>query len=180
MQTKIMEMGQPPPVQKDEPAMWVKSRQFTGRIVTVTNDKVFSEPVYNYTDQFPYVWDEISIPLHFTDDRDRAEAVMLSAARRHALSDSKLGETEVNRLESRYGIRIGEIDARLYVRIADGWPELTVRFLAPDHGVREIKDAVTREILAEFDKAGIEIASSSYEITAVPPIQIAKGRHEKV
>ncbi|URD61658.1 hypothetical protein M8312_03865 [Sphingomonas sp. KRR8] len=41
-----------------QPAMWVKSRQFTGRIVTVTNDKIFDEPVYNYTDQFAYVWEE--------------------------------------------------------------------------------------------------------------------------
>src|SRR5581483_1169975 len=28
MQTKIMEMGQPPPAQSDAPAMWVHSRQF--------------------------------------------------------------------------------------------------------------------------------------------------------
>ncbi len=42
MQTKIMEMGQPPAVTSDEPAMWVHSRQFTGRIVTVSNDKIYS------------------------------------------------------------------------------------------------------------------------------------------
>jgi hypothetical protein len=33
--------------------MWVRSRQFTGRIVTVTNDKVFDEPVFNYTRGLP-------------------------------------------------------------------------------------------------------------------------------
>jgi small-conductance mechanosensitive channel len=54
-QTKIMEMGQPPAVQGADPAMWVQSRQFTGRIVTVTNDKVFDEPVYNYTREFPFI-----------------------------------------------------------------------------------------------------------------------------
>src|SRR4051812_12649263 len=43
MQTKIMEMGQPPPVQTDDPAMWVKSRQYTGRIVSVSNAKIFDE-----------------------------------------------------------------------------------------------------------------------------------------
>ena len=36
IQTTIMEMGQPPSVQGADPAMWVKSRQFTGRIVTVS------------------------------------------------------------------------------------------------------------------------------------------------
>ena len=60
MQTRIMEMGQPPKVERNtDPAMWVRSRQFTGRIVTVTNDKIFDEPVYNYTREFPYIWEEI-------------------------------------------------------------------------------------------------------------------------
>jgi small-conductance mechanosensitive channel len=33
IQTTIMEMGQPPSVQGADPAMWVKSRQFTGRMI---------------------------------------------------------------------------------------------------------------------------------------------------
>ncbi|HZT58686.1 MAG TPA: mechanosensitive ion channel domain-containing protein, partial [Pyrinomonadaceae bacterium] len=44
IQTTIMEMGEPPPVQPAEPPVWVKSRQYTGRIVTVTNDKIFEQP----------------------------------------------------------------------------------------------------------------------------------------
>ena len=39
MQTKVMEMGQPPAVQGADPAVWVRSRQFTGRIVTVTTTR---------------------------------------------------------------------------------------------------------------------------------------------
>ena len=34
--------------------MWVQSRQHTGRIVTVANSKIFDEPVYNYTRNFPF------------------------------------------------------------------------------------------------------------------------------
>src|SRR5205809_23593 len=57
MQTRIMEMGQSLKEQGDAPSMWIRSRQFTGRIVTVTNDKVFDDAVYNYTHDFPYIWD---------------------------------------------------------------------------------------------------------------------------
>jgi small-conductance mechanosensitive channel len=73
MQTTILEMGQPPPVQSDSPAMWVRSRQYTGRIVTVSNSKVFDEPVYNYTREFPFIWDEIVLPIRYQDDRARIE-----------------------------------------------------------------------------------------------------------
>ena len=69
LQTTIMEMGQPPAVQEADPAMWVHSRQYTGRIVTVTNAKIFDEPVYNYTRDFPYIWEEIRLPIPYTADR---------------------------------------------------------------------------------------------------------------
>lgn len=178
MQTKIMEMGQPPPVQKDEPAMWVKSRQFTGRIVTVTNDKIFSEPVYNYTDQFPYVWDEITIPIHYHADRARAERILLDAGHSEAVTCASLGKDEVLRLERRYGIAVKDIEPRVYWQIGDDWLELTVRFLSADHGTRDIKDAMTRQILARFGDAEISIASTSYEITALPTLKVEQVRQE--
>src|SRR5436305_7996899 len=48
----------------------VKARQYTGRIVTVTNARIFDEPVYNYTREFPYIWDEITLPVSYKDDRE--------------------------------------------------------------------------------------------------------------
>ena len=140
--------------------MWVRSRQFTGRIVTVTNDKVFDEPVYNYTHDFPYIWDEISLPIRYQDDRAKAEQILLEAARRHALSPRRRSaRTRSKRLEERFGIEVGEIDPQTFWRITDNWLEITVRFLAPDHGIRRIKDQMSRDILAGLDKAKIGIAS---------------------
>ena len=178
MQTQIMEMGQPPQVNPGtDPAMWVHSRQFTGRIVTVTNDKVFDEPVYNYTHEFPYIWEEMRLPIRYQDDRATAEKILLDAACRHALTCDQMGKDEVSRIDERFGIEIGEIDPRVYWRITDNWLELTVRFLAPDHGIRAMKDAMSREIMDELDKAKIGIASGTYAIVEVPPIRIepAKG-----
>src|SRR5436190_3059095 len=45
LQTRILEMGQPPEVnEQEEPGMWVRDRQYSGRVATVTNDKIFEEP----------------------------------------------------------------------------------------------------------------------------------------
>ena len=43
---------------------------------------------------------------------------------------------------------------------------------APDRGIREIKDAMYRDILARFKEAGIAVASSTYDIVGFPPIRI--------
>src|SRR5690348_13342383 len=103
MQTRIMEMGQSPREETDSKS-WVRSRQFTGRIVTVTNDKVFDEPVFNYTHEFAYIWDEISIPVRYSSDYAAAEKCILAAASKHAMTRQKIGHEEVKRLEDRFGI----------------------------------------------------------------------------
>ena len=176
MQTRIMEMGQSPKEQSDAPSMWIRSRQFTGRIVTVTNDKVFDEPVYNYTRDFPYLWDEINLPIKYGDDGARAEQVLLDAARRHALTREKVGDEEVERLKDRFGIDVGDIDPRVYWRLTDNWLELTIRFLGPDRGMRQIKDAMSREILTGLDEAKIEIASGTYAIVEIPPLRLETAK----
>jgi small-conductance mechanosensitive channel len=65
LQTVIMEMGQPPEVQSADPAMWVQARQYSARLVTVTNAKIFDEPVYNDAKDFPFLWEDASAYLLF-------------------------------------------------------------------------------------------------------------------
>jgi len=176
MQTRIMEMGQSPKEQSDAPSMWIRSRQFTGRIVTVTNDKVFNEPVYNYTHEFPYIWDEINLPVRYQDDHAKAEAILQEAATRHAVTRDKIGNDEVKRLEQEFGIGNGDIGPQTYWRITDNWLEITVRFLVSDHGGRDVKDRMSRDILKALQEAKIEIASGTYAIVEVPPIKVESVR----
>jgi hypothetical protein len=46
--------------------------------------------------------------------------------------------------------------------------ERSVRFITEDHGIRNLKDAMSREILDEFDRAKISIASATYEVLGLP------------
>jgi small-conductance mechanosensitive channel len=170
MQTRIMEMGESAKEQGDQPSMWVKSRQFTGRIVTVTNDKVFDCPVYNYTHEFPYIWDEINLPVRFQADHSKVETILLEAAQKHALNEEGVGSDEMKRLEERFGIEIGEINPTVFWRITHNWLEITVRFLAPDHGVRTIKDRMSRDILAALGPADFVIASERQEQVTGPTL----------
>ncbi|HEX8523673.1 MAG TPA: mechanosensitive ion channel domain-containing protein [Tepidisphaeraceae bacterium] len=173
MQTRIMEMGQPPAVEgQTDPGMWVLARQYTGRIVTITNDKIFDEPVYNYTKEFPFIWEEMRIPISYKDDRTRAEQILLDAATRHTIKIAEMSEDAIHEMERRYVMRRADIQPRVFWRITDNWLELTVRFVARDHGVRGIKDAMSRDILGAFDEAGIGIASATFDIVGIPPIHM--------
>jgi len=173
MQTTVMEMGEPPSVQDAPPATWVQARQYTGRLVRVTNDKIFDAPVYNYTRVFPFFWEEIHLPIKYSDDRNVVEQLLLDAARKHTAPYIDEATTAARALRDGYTLP-EEIDLgpSVYYRLTDNWLELTIRFVVPERGVRGIKDAISREILRGLDASHIGLASGTYEIVGFPPVRV--------
>ena len=179
IQTVIMEMGEPPAVQSEDPGMWVQSRQYSGRIVTISNAEIFEKPVYNYTRDFPYIWEEMHVPVSYKDDHRRAEQIMLDSVLRHTTEIANMAQPELERLKKHFFIQAADIPPKVFLRITDNWIELAVRFLCPTHDVRELKNKISRDILAGFEEAGIEVASSTYDIVGLPPIRIENAEAER-
>ncbi|MCB0950662.1 MAG: mechanosensitive ion channel [Mycobacterium sp.] len=179
LKTTIMEMGQPPSVAETHPAVWVNSRQYTGRIVTVTNGVIFDEPVYNYTREFPYLWEEIVLPITYRDDRHEVERILLAAAREHAVVDDPDAEAALARMQSRFALSDASLTPAVYWRITDNWLEVSLRFVVRHRGVRVVKDRMSRDILAGLDAAGIGIASATYDIVGIPGLQLEKNRDDR-
>jgi small-conductance mechanosensitive channel len=173
-QTTIMEMGQPPAVQGADPAMWIQSREYTGRVVTVTNAKMFDEPVFNYTHEFPYIWEELTVPIAYGANRQRAEHILLQAAAKHTVTIEQMSADALQEIQRRYVLKPADLHSKVYYRLTDNWLELTLRFIVMDHGVRAIKDALSRDILAELDQAGIAVASATLQIVGLPAVQIVQ------
>ena len=164
LQTTIMEMGQPPSVQGADPAMWVKARQFTGRIVTVTNDKIFESPVYNYSRDFPFIWEEMTVPLKYTVDRSLVEKIILKTVKKHTEEPLQKAIPLLETIAVKYGIIGDDMLPKVYYRLTSNWLELTVRFIIDVHGIRDVKDLISRDLVDDFEKNGIEVASTTFEI----------------
>ena len=171
LQTVIMEMGQPAEGDAGDQA-WVQARQYTGRIVRVTNAVIFDTPVYNYTREFPYIWEEMRLPIPYTADRNRAEQILLEAARKHTTQIAELGDQAIKELERRYVLKRSDLDPQIYWRLTDNWVEMTVRFLVHDSGIRSVKSAMSRDIIKELDNAKIGIASGTYDVVGMPPLNV--------
>lgn len=171
LHTVIMEMGQPAEGDNTDP-MWVQARQYTGRIVRVTNGVIFDEPIYNYTREFPYIWEEIHIPIPYDANRQRAEQILLDTARKHTAKMAEMSAEALRALESRYLMKRSDLEPQVFWRLTDNWLEMTVRFIVPDSGIRQVKSNMSRDIIAGLDHAGIGIASGTYQVVGFPPVQV--------
>lgn len=69
MYTELQEFGK-----------WMKGDTFTGRIVTIPNGAVVDGPTFNYTRDFPFVWDEVEVMVTYESDIAVAKTHMISAA----------------------------------------------------------------------------------------------------
>jgi small-conductance mechanosensitive channel len=165
LKTTLMEMGDP---MMAAPTVWVRGRQYTGRIVTITNDKIFEEPIFNSTREFPYIWDEIAIPITYATDRARAEAILVAAADRATADIQREAEEFRAAMNKTYHLDLDAVAPRVFYRITDNWLELSLRFIVRDYGSRVIRDQIAREILEKFDAAGFGIASTTVDIVAFP------------
>lgn len=166
LKTTVMEMGVPEVMQPD-PKHWVEGRQYTGRIVTLTNDAVFEKPVYNFSRNFDFIWEEMQVPIPYGTDLKKAEQILLDAARAEASEFDQAAREHMKGLRHRVLLNDATFEPEVYVHLTDNWVQLALRFVCKPHGVRVLKNRISRRILEAFTEAGIEVASSTSVVTVL-------------
>ncbi len=162
LRTKILEMGAPRSFGQSASDSWVGGRQYTGRIVAISNKATFTQPVFNYSHAFEYIWEELIIPVNHTSDWRAAETILLEEAR--SLSQTEGAQRAIEEIARTHPVKRAEIEPRVFVRVDQRWVELSARFVVPVREARSVKDALTRRVLDRLQAADIELAVDSLEI----------------
>lgn len=169
MRTTVMEIGE-----------WVKADQYTGRIVSVANNLIFSNPVINYTKNWHFLWDEITIPITYDSDWRLAEEIILKHGQDYSKNIQEGAFEELRTLNEKYPLQKATVEPRLFVTLTDNWIEMTLRYVTKVSERREVKGKLHYELLTHFGaEPTITIASSTFEIVGFPPLkrdsEIGKG-----
>lgn len=158
LRTKIMEMGA-----ANEDGSWVAGRQYTGRIVAVSNKMTFTEPVFNYSTVFGFIWEELTVPVPYDADWHRAEQILRDEVA--SVSATPGAQEAIKEMAARYPVPLADVEPRVFMRATDNWNELAARFVVPVRSARLVKDGVTRRVLDRFAAEGIPIASATSDVT---------------
>lgn len=103
----------------------------------------------------------------YSADWKQAERIVLEEAER--VSDSEGARQAMEQMRERYPVPAHEVDPKVYVTLTDNWVELAARFVIPVRQSRTIKDRMSRAIRNRFDEAGIQVASSTMDVTVLEP-----------
>ncbi|MFI8695856.1 mechanosensitive ion channel domain-containing protein [Dietzia maris] len=168
LRTTVMEMGSPSSMAGAETGNWVPSRQFTGRVVTVSNGVIFDEAVYNYTRGFPFLWEELSLTLPFDVDLRRVDTVFHACADRHTRELSDEAMASMQQMSRMYAVDVREFGPQVFVSLQEDGILATVRFVVGSHGARSVKDAISRDLVAGLREGGVSPASVAVDIRVLP------------
>jgi small-conductance mechanosensitive channel len=159
LRTTLMEIGN-----------WLSGDQNTGRIVTVSNAFIFKEPLFNYSRHLSYIWDEISVPVTYESDWQRAIQIMSDAAEQHPLYQELLPKAREQRRRMRreFAIKITPLEPRVFVRLTDNWIELGLVYPVDTDSRRSFRSQISQRILTEFAAADITVASQTVAIVQFP------------
>ena len=163
LRTSLMEIGE-----------WVKADQYNGRIVRISNSFVFKEPVFNYSEEISFIWDEIAIPVRYGSDHKLAREIMLKAAGAvvGATIDNVTREWEVMR--QKYPLEHASVEPRVFLIANDNWMQVTLRYAVDVKRRRTVHDELFMYILDAIaeTEGRVALASATFELVGAPALDV--------
>lgn len=163
LRTTLMEIGQ-----------WVNADLHNGRIVKIANSVVFKEPVFNYSGDFPFLWDEITVPVKYGSDYRLARQTFERVVEEVTGEFARHAKSAWADLVRQYLIEPAEIDPRVYLVANDNWMEFSVRYVVDYKKRRFTKDRLFTRLLEEIDRTGgrVALASATFHLVEAPELKV--------
>lgn len=167
--TTMMEIGE-----------WVTSDNYSGRIVKLSNAFVFKGPVYNYSQDFPFIWDEFNLPIRYGSDVELAKSIIIKVAVDTLAEYVSNSVSKWKGVVDRYYIEDAEVDPTLAITLTDNWIQFNLRYIVDYKKRRFTMHLLNDRIKAEVEKTGgkVVLASSTIELIKIPEIKINMKNQE--
>lgn len=157
---------------------WVTGDMYNGRVARVANAAVLRKPVYNYSGDFPFLWDEIQVPIRHGSDRAKAREILERAVRETVGDYVARAQATWRILMRKYLLAEGDVEPKVHLTVDENWLTYTVRYVAEYRGRRAEKDELWRRVLDGIDEAGadVRLAVAAQEITVTDDSEIGVRR----
>ncbi|MEM5565471.1 mechanosensitive ion channel family protein [Psychroserpens sp. AS72] len=167
--TTMMEIGE-----------WVTSDNYSGRIVKLSNAFVFKGPIYNYSNDFPFIWDEFNLPIHFGSDIDLAKSIIIKIATETLSEYTANSKAQWSEVVNKYYIEDAQVDPTLAITLTDNWIQFNLRYIVDFKKRRLTKHLLNDTIRKEFEATNgkVILASTTIELIKIPELKV-KLKEEK-
>lgn len=155
--TRMMEIGN-----------WVGGDQVSGRLVQFPNASIFGAPVFNYTQNFSYIWDEIKLPVTYASNIEAVSKILMEVGESYTREFLKKAEADLENMRHSFLVPGVELKPAVYLKVTDNWVELTLRYVVDPKKRRSATTFIFGETFKRIQgRKDIQIASSTMNVTVI-------------
>lgn len=149
---------------------WVHGDQATGRIVQFPNSAVYQNSVYNYTQNFSFIWDELVLPVTYASDVPAATEILVTTGKEYTRDFLSSAQGELDKLRSEAVVPDLNLEPTVYTKVTSNYVELTMRYLVDPRKRRQASSWLYRRIFEKVrDNEKISIGSDTMDLTVHGP-----------
>jgi len=153
---------------------WVKGDLYNGRIVRIANSFVFKEPVFNYSADFPFLWDEFTVAIRHGSDHHLARELLARVLQAEVGEYAAFAKKSWEQMVRKCRIEEARVEPMITMVANENWLEFTARYVVDYRRRRLTKDQISARFLDELAASGgrVALASSTLELVSVPPLNV--------
>ena len=150
-----------------ETGNWVNSDLYNGRIVRIPNSAVLKGSVFNYSQGFQFIWDEIKVVLSIASDCQFAKETFLRLAR-EAVGDY-LGEAKTSwkLISDNYRSANPPLEPAISLAVNAGALEFSISYVVEYTKRTMMKDRLFSRIVEEIAKSDGKLQWNSSTTTVI-------------
>jgi small-conductance mechanosensitive channel len=162
-----------------ETGSWVSKDLYNGRIVRMPNNIVMKVPIFNYSQGFPFVWDEIKVLFTTATDCQLAREMLLRAAREAVGEYLIEAETSWKVMSEYYRGASPPLEPTVALVVNAGALEFSVSYVVHYTKRTAMQDQLFTKIVQEVanSKGRLEWAASGTTVLSQPPTPAAVEAH---
>ena len=164
LRTTLMETGN-----------WVSKDLYNGRIVRVPNSTVLKGPVFNYSQGFQFIWDEIKVVLTTGSDCDFAREMLMRVAKETVGDYLPEAETSWKTVTEYYETVNPPLEPTITLAVNGGNFEFAVSYIVEYTKRTTIQDQLFTKIVQEVAKSDGRLQWASSTTAAAPPVAAIAG-----
>jgi small-conductance mechanosensitive channel len=164
LRTMIMETG-----------TWVAQDRYTGRIVRIPNGAVLKGPVFNYSQGFQFVWDEVKVVLSATSDHQLAKERFLRLAKEAIGEYLPEARTSWREISDNYRSANPPLEPTVTLIVNNGSFEFTISYVVGYTKRTVMKDQLFTRIANEVTNSQGRLQWSSPAITVINQVAPTDG-----
>ena len=153
--TRIMEIGN-----------WISGDQYTGRILQIANAQIFGTAVFNYTQNFAYIWDEVKLPITYSSNIQEATRIMMDSGSQYTRDFLPDAEQNLQRMKRYFMVSDFELKPQVYLSFDSNYITLTMRYIVEPKSRRSARNFLFSQILEATQKrSDISFGSETMQVS---------------